>query len=191
MATSVVLSNVFSAAVTNVVTACSVSGNNIVCALGTLPAGGSVTVTNRVSPLTSGLLTNTVTVSSAVSDLVPANNTALAVTTVNPAVGFAATTELVNAGAGEAVVNVRRLGKADAVVTVQYATSDDTAVAGADYVATSGVLSFDLGVSERSIRVPLIQSGAAGLKTAKLQLSNPTGGAGPADWAVGDFHVKH
>ncbi len=177
VATSVVLSNVFSAAVTNVVTACSVSGNNIVCALGTLPAGGSVTVTNRVSPLTSGLLTNTVTVSSAVSDLVPANNTALAVTTVNPAVGFAATTELVNAGAGEAVVNVRRLGKADAVVTVQYATSDDTAVAGADYVATSGVLSFDLGVSERSIRVPLIQSGAAGLKTAKLQLSNPTGGA--------------
>jgi formylglycine-generating enzyme required for sulfatase activity len=42
------------------------------------------------------------------------------------------------------------------IVTVHYATSDDTAVAGIDYMATSGTLTFAPGETVRTIAVPII-----------------------------------
>ena len=41
-------------------------------------------------------------------------------------------------------------------VTVEYATADDTAIAGTDYEATTGTLTFSAGAMRQTIRVPII-----------------------------------
>jgi len=60
------------------------SGNPIVGNLGPLIIGASASVTLTVVPQTTGSITNTVVVSSDYLDPTPANNTAVAVTTVLP-----------------------------------------------------------------------------------------------------------
>src|SRR5262249_6369266 len=59
-------------------------------------------------------------------------------------------------------------------LTVNYATSDGTAVAGRDYTATSGTLTFNAGVTSAIIRVPILADGVvqSGL-SFNLTLSNP------------------
>ena len=52
------------------------------------------------------------------------------------------------------VVTMDRPSKA--TVTVQYGTSDGTAVAGSDYTETSGTLTFDPGETSKTISVPII-----------------------------------
>ena len=65
---------------------------------------------------------------------------------------------------------------ATATVTVDYATSDGTAVAGTDYTATSGTLTFEVGESTKTIAVPLIDDTEQDKdKTLTLTLSNATG----------------
>ena len=61
-------------------------------------------------------------------------------------------------------------------VTVDYATSDGTAVAGADYTATSGTLTFAAGETSKTVNVPIIDdSHDEGAETFTLRLSNPAG----------------
>ncbi len=59
-------------------------------------------------------------------------------------------------------------------VTVSYATADGSAVAGTNYTATSGTLTFPAGVTTETIRVPILDSGS---QTSSLNftvnLSNP------------------
>ena len=63
-------------------------------------------------------------------------------------------------------------------VTVNYATSNGTAVAGEDYTATSGTLTFSPGETSKTISVPMLDdSTGKGKKFFTLTLSNPTGGA--------------
>ena len=57
----------------------------VVCSLGTVANGGSVTVTIVVTPSAAGSLSNTATVSSSTDDPVSANNSSTTTTTVNPA----------------------------------------------------------------------------------------------------------
>ncbi|MDB5293110.1 MAG: hypothetical protein JWL69_4351 [Phycisphaerales bacterium] len=60
--------------------------------------------------------------------------------------------------------------------TVNYSTSDGTAIAGTDYTATSGTLSFAPGVTTQTVSVPvLLDAGASGTRTFTLTLSNPQG----------------
>jgi hypothetical protein len=60
-------------------------------------------------------------------------------------------------------------------VTVAYATSDGTAVAGTDYQATNGTLTFNPGDVVQSFQVPIYDDGLPGPnKTVNLTLSNPT-----------------
>ena len=60
--------------------------------------------------------------------------------------------------------------------TVDYATSDGTALAGADYTATSGTLTFNVGDSMQSIRVPIIDDTVPDDgETFILTLSNASG----------------
>jgi len=66
--------------VTTTAGSCSQAGGTVSCSLGTLPAGGSATVTIRVTPLVTGTLTNTATVTSPGSP--PVSGTV--VTPVNP-----------------------------------------------------------------------------------------------------------
>ena len=65
---------------------------------------------------------------------------------------------------------------ASGTVTVDYATSDDTATAGADYTATSGTLTFAMGESSKTVSVPVLSdSHSEGNETMKLTLSNVNG----------------
>ena len=61
-------------------------------------------------------------------------------------------------------------------VSVRYATSDGTAVAGADYEAVSGALRFEAGQTEKTVRVPVLNdSHDEGSETLTLTLSRPFG----------------
>jgi hypothetical protein len=78
-----------------------------------------------------------------------------------------------------ATLTVSRTGGAASGVTVDFATADGTALAGADYVATSGTVTFAAGQTSRPITVPLLtDAGAEAIKTFSVIISNPTGGAG-------------
>jgi len=61
-------------------------------------------------------------------------------------------------------------------VTVDYATSDGTATAGADYTATSGTLTFAAGEKTRTVNVPILDDAVdEGEETFVLRLSNVQG----------------
>lgn len=64
---------------------CAASAGTVTCALGSLPAGGTASVTVRVVPTASGLKTSTVSVGALEEDLLPADNTAGVSTTVSDA----------------------------------------------------------------------------------------------------------
>ena len=61
-----------------------------------------------------------------------------------------------DAGAASMVFTVRLNRVASTVVSVRYATAAGTAVAGGDFTATTGTLTFPLSTTERTISVPVI-----------------------------------
>jgi uncharacterized delta-60 repeat protein len=75
--------------------------------------------------------------------------------------------------AGYALIPVVRPGGTVGTVTVDYGTFNGTALAGTNYVATSGTLTFTNGQIGQTIRVPVIDTGASnGLTTVTLVLTN-------------------
>ena len=62
----------------------------------------------------------------------------------------------VTEGSGSAVFRVGLNKQSGDVVTVVYATSDDTATAGLDYTATSGTLTFEPGETRQTIPVEVL-----------------------------------
>ena len=93
-------------------------------------------------------------------------------------VEFSAATYSVNEAAGPARIVVNRTGGNASNVTVNYATSDGTAVAPGDYGATTGTLTFGAGVSSLTFTVPIVNdTEGEGPETVNLTLSNPGGGA--------------
>ena len=78
--------------------------------------------------------------------------------------------------AGSAVVTVTCSNPNAEPVSVNYATADGTGVAGIDYTATSGTLTFSNGIATNTFSVPVINNGAvAGNHWFSVSLSNPTG----------------
>ena len=74
-----------------------------------------------------------------------------------------------------AVFNVTMSSVSTVPVTVSYATADGTALAGTNYTATSGVLTFPAGQSVETITVPILGSNVPGNSTNfKVNLSGPT-----------------
>lgn len=60
--------------------------------------------------------------------------------------------------------------------TVDYVTTDGTAVAGTDYAATSGTLTFPPGTTTQFVHVPILaNNGSGGTRTFTLTLSNGQG----------------
>ncbi|MTV49986.1 leucine-rich repeat protein [Heliobacillus mobilis] len=73
---------------------------------------------------------------------------------------------------------VSRTDGSDGTVTIHYATSDETAKAGTDYVTISGELTFFQGEIAKTIPISLLDdSSYTGDRVAVVSLSNPTGGA--------------
>ncbi len=70
--------------------------------------------------------------------------------------------------------------------TVSYSTADSTALAGRDYTATSGTLTFAPGETTKTILVPTLDDGVAGpTKSFTVNLSNATGGGITSGQGVG------
>ena len=125
------------------------------CTLGTLPGGAGATVTIVVTPTTTGPLTNTASVTRLEADAYLPNNTATAVTTVTlPSlfINDVVVTEG-NVGSTSAVFTVHLSVPCKLPVSVQYATSNFTAVAGQDYEAVSGTLIFPPGSITQTLPV--------------------------------------
>jgi hypothetical protein len=76
-----------------------------------------------------------------------------------------------------AAVPVSLASASAATTTVSYATADGTALAGRDYTATSGTLTFAPGVTAQTILIPTLDDGSADPTRAfTVNLSNPVGG---------------
>jgi hypothetical protein len=81
-------------------------------------------------------------------------------------------------GIGNLVVQVNRVDGATGTVTVDYATMDGTAVAGSDYTATSGTLTFNQGDIAKAILIPIANDNVIeAAETFSVKLSNATGNA--------------
>lgn len=81
-----------------------------------------------------------------------------------------------NSGTKDLVFNVTLSQAASGPVTLKYATSDGTATAGPDYVATTGTLTFAAGETVKQVRVQVKgDTVVEGNETLTLTLSSPTG----------------
>ena len=89
-----------------------------------------------------------------------------------------------NAGTVNADVTVTLTGESRNPITVDYATVDGTAVAGTDYIAASGTLTFEPGAVSKTITIAVMSDTAVERNESfLLKLSNATGG-GLADAAA-------
>lgn len=87
----------------------------------------------------------------------------------------------VGEGAGSITILITRTGGSAGTVTVDYTTGDFEAVAGLDYVRTSGTLTWVAGdAAPKSIVIPILEDTlveSPGGEEFLLVLANPTGGA--------------
>jgi len=82
-----------------------------------------------------------------------------------------------DAGTKNVMLTVKLSDRDPMPVTVKYATSNGTAVAGSDYVAASGTLTFDPGIVAQQIVVPIIgDTVAESSETFFVDLSSPVNG---------------
>ena len=71
-------------------------------------------------------------------------------------IGFSQDSFDAGEGAGSAQLVVTRSGGLDVSATVNYATSDGTAIAGNDYISSTGSITFAIGEVSKVIEIPLI-----------------------------------
>ncbi len=84
----------------------------------------------------------------------------------------------VTEGMPEASVIVQRTNDLDKVVSVDFATTPGSATAGLDYVDVATTLTFEAGVTDRSVAIPILNDGLSeGVETVRVSLSNPGGDA--------------
>ena len=76
-------------------------------------------------------------------------------------------------------VRVTRMGDVSGSFSVNFATSDGTAIAGSDYTATTGTLNFGPGELSKNVSIPILNDDLFenGNETFNLNLSSPTNGA--------------
>jgi hypothetical protein len=107
------------------------------------------------------------------------NDVALLFNPGNTQVQFGASNYVASEG-GTATITVTRTGNTNAAVTVNYATADGSAVAGADYTAANGTLTFAAGETSKTFTVSLQSDALVEAKrTVLLALSDPSGATVP------------
>jgi hypothetical protein len=91
---------------------------------------------------------------------------------------FSSATYSVTENGSNATISVLRAGAPHSVVSVNYATSNGTAVAGADYTVSTGTLVFAAGQRLKTFTVPILNDAVIeSNETVFLRLFNPAGGA--------------
>ena len=99
----------------------------------------------------------------------------ITVTDVSPNVSVTPGTLSVDEDAGNAQLTVELSAEHSDTVTVEWETSDGTAVSGSDYTADSGMLSFSPGDTEKTISVAITDDSLdEGSETFTVTLSNPS-----------------
>jgi hypothetical protein len=94
----------------------------------------------------------------------------------NSTVQFSTAEYSVAETAGTATITVNRTGGLDPA-TIAYSTSDGTALAGVDYLPTSGTLSFAADQTSATVTVPILNAGKpGGSELFNLTLSTPSSG---------------
>ena len=95
-------------------------------------------------------------------------------TTAHDEVRFAVATNLVAEDAGAASIAVTRANPAGGSLSVQFAATNGTASAGADFTAVAGTLTLAAGVMSTNFLVPIVDDGLAeGYESIALQLTQP------------------
>ena len=95
---------------------------------------------------------------------------------VPPTISFASVDTEALKTASSITITVALSVAAPQTVTVNYATSNNTAVAGTDYRTTAGTLTFQAGQTVQTFSIPLIDDNEqTGNLRINLTLSNPTG----------------
>jgi hypothetical protein len=146
---------------------------------GTFAAGSSRTVTataNTGYSFTNWTESGNVVSSSASYNFTLNSNRNLIANFTTSSVQFSSATYSVNENGGSRSITVTRTGGTNAFV-VNYATSNGTAIAGADYTGINQVLSFATNETSKTFTVPIIDDTLVeGNETLNLTLSNPSGG---------------
>ena len=95
--------------------------------------------------------------------------------------------------AGTVPIVMTRTGGDTGAVSVTLATSDGTAVAGTDYDALTGSVSFPDGMTTEKVNLTVLPDPVANLPghTVNLSLSNPTGGAALGSPASAVLTITH
>lgn len=162
---------------------CLASGSGNIDQVVDLPAGGSVTFTATcpINASASGTLSNTVAVTAAVSDPDSANNSATDISTIIAVPVLSITGGTItegDSGTANLQFTVTRSTNGTSF-DVSVTSSDDTAVAGEDYEATSTTLSFAAdGPLSQTVSVPIIgDDRVEDSERFGMSLSNPTNGA--------------
>ena len=134
---------------------CVLVGSQVEFALGTLAGGAAATITVVTTPGVVGHVTNLVAVGRDETDPYAGNNSAASVTTVlMPVLSIAdASVGEGNVGTTNMVFAVQLSPPSPQIVTVAFATTDGTALAGSDYAATNGGLQFLPGQTNQFITV--------------------------------------
>ncbi len=168
---------------------CSQDNGVVTGNLGLIAGGTNATITIVVTSTSIGVtLTNVASVSRAESDAYLGNNTVTAVTQVPLPLIFIADASCVegNTGTTNMIFRVRLSTPSPQTVQVGYATANGTAIAGSNYVAASGLLTFAPGATSQSIPVAVIGNRTVEPnKTLLVNLSNPTNGTLGRAQAVG------
>jgi len=141
---------------------------------------GSIPVSLLLNPLAPAPRVFGVTLSDAAGGAVIGHDDTARVTVTNlhSVVGFAATTYAARESDGAVTFTLSRAGNIDEPASINFATADGTAVAGADYVGAAGVISFSAGQSAATFDVtvnPDLEFDPD--ETFTVTLSNPADGA--------------
>ncbi len=149
-------------------------------AIASLPVNGSATLTVSGIAMEDGTISFSAIAVASIDDPDSFNDRVSDSTTVLPGAGvlrFDGASLLASERDGQAIITVVRTGGASGQLTVQYSTTDDTAVAGTDYVAQNGTLTFPPGVVSQAFSVQLINDSTSECnESVRLRLSNPTDG---------------
>jgi uncharacterized repeat protein (TIGR01451 family) len=193
-ATSVTLTNVLPPSV-NFISAvasqgtCTNSGQWVTADLGDISGGSSALVTIVCSPNLAGItLSNWAIVSRGEADPYPQNDSASVATTVGPpAISVADASAFEgNAGTTTLLFPVTLSAPSAQTISVTYATTNGTALAGSDYVATTGALQFSPGTTNAHIAVTLLGDTVIEPdETFRVTLSNPVNSMLGRSQAVG------
>jgi uncharacterized repeat protein (TIGR01451 family) len=138
---------------------CAEAAGRVLCGLGALASNASAqAVITLIARATPGVVTNVFQVGAAEPDFNQANNRPAAVTTLNLPALFADNATVTEGNSGTtSLVFVVRLNFSNALpVSVAFATSDSSALAGSDYLPASGVLVFPPGLTTQLVAVAVI-----------------------------------